>query len=249
MEIAIIGYGRMGHEIERLAVQRGHRVGSIIDPAAEGALFKEITAESLEGVDVAIEFTSPKTAVANIEKAAALGVNMVVGTTGWSDEVKKVKKIVEDAGTGLVYAPNFSVGINIFYEIVKKASRIFNKLDDYDVLCHEWHHKGKVDSPSGTARKIADAVVSEMSRKDSPVFECLNRRREDAELHVSSTRGGWVPGTHEVVFDSEFDSVELTHRARGRGALAAGALQAAQWIKGRKGFFEFGDFLRERLGL
>jgi 4-hydroxy-tetrahydrodipicolinate reductase len=247
MEIAIIGYGRMGKEIERLAPQRGHNVRSIIDPAVEGALFKEITSESLEGVDVAIEFTSPEAAVPNIQKVANLGVHMVVGTTGWSDEVKKGRKIVEDSGIGLVYAPNFSVGINLFYEIVEHASRLFNKIDDYDVFCHEWHHKGKVDSPSGTARKIADAVVSEMNRKEAPVYECLNRRREPGELHVSSTRGGWVPGTHEVVFDSEFDSVELTHRARSRGALAAGALQAAEWIAGKKGFYEFGDFLREKL--
>ena len=249
MEIAIIGYGRMGREIERLAKERGHGVRSIIDPVAAGAGFRDITREALEGVDVATEFTSPQSAVANIEKAAGLGVNMVVGTTGWSGETTKVRKIVEDSGIGLVHAPNFSVGINLFYEIVKHASRIFNKVDDYDVFCHEWHHKGKLDSPSGTARKIADAVVSEMKRKDAPVYECLNRMREPGEMHVSSTRGGWVPGTHEVVFDSEFDSIELTHRARSRSALAAGALRAAEWIIGRKGFYDFGDFLNEMLGL
>jgi len=132
---------------------------------------------------------------------------------------------------------------------VKHASRLFDKLDDYDAFCHEWHHKGKVDSPSGTARKIADTVVSEMKRKASTVFECLGRRREDAELHVSSTRGGWVPGTHEVVFDSEFDSVELTHRARSRGGLAVGAMHAAEWIVGKKGLYEFSDYVREMLGI
>lgn len=247
MKIAIVGYGRMGREIERLALARGHEVVSIVDPVAEGAQHKDITPESLAGADVAIEFTSPASAVSNIEKTAKVGVNMVVGTTGWTEQVKEVRKLVEDSGIGFVYAPNFSLGVNVFYEIVKTASRLFNKLDEYDVLCHEWHHKGKVDSPSGTARKIADTVISEMGRKKGPVFDCLNRGRDESELHVSSTRGGWVPGTHEVVFDSEFDSVELVHRARNRGGLAAGALRAAEWIAGKKGFFEFADYLKETL--
>ena len=249
MKIAIVGYGRMGKEIERLALARGHEVVSIIDPVAEGVQHKDITAESLAGADVAIEFTSPASAVPNIEKTAKLGVNTVVGTTGWMDHVKEVRKLVEDSGIGFIYAPNFSLGVNVFYEVVKTASRLFDKLDEYDVFCHEWHHKGKVDSPSGTARKIADAVISEMGRKKGPVFDCLNRGREESELHVSSTRGGWVPGTHEVVFDSEFDSVELVHRARNRGGLAAGALRAAEWIAGKKGFFEFADYLKETLQL
>jgi 4-hydroxy-tetrahydrodipicolinate reductase len=249
MKIAIIGYGRMGREIERLAHARGHEVVSIIDPAIEDARHNGITAQSLEGAEVAIEFTNPASAVPNIERTAKLGVNMVVGSTGWTDHVKEVRKIVEDSGIGFIYAPNFSLGVNVFYEIVKTASRLFDKLEEYDVLCHEWHHKGKVDSPSGTARKIANAVISEMKRKKGPVFECLNRGRDESELHVSSTRGGWVPGTHEVVFDSEFDSVELVHRARSRGGLAAGALRAAEWIAGKKGFYEFADYLKEALRL
>jgi 4-hydroxy-tetrahydrodipicolinate reductase len=238
MKIAIIGYGRMGREIEQSALLRGHEVVSIIDPAAEGATHTEVTARSLAGADVAIDFTAPKAVVPNIEKVAAHNVNMVVGTTGWSDEVRLAKEVVESSGIGFIWAPNFSIGINVFYEIIKHASRLFNKLEEYDVLCHEWHHKGKLDSPSGTARKIADTVD-----------ECLNRMMEPGELHVSSTRGGWMPGTHEVIFDSEFDSIELVHRARTRGGLVAGALRAAEWIKDRKGFFEFTDYLHEVLGL
>jgi 4-hydroxy-tetrahydrodipicolinate reductase len=249
MKIAIIGYGRMGKEIERLTRARGHEVISIIDPVAEGAQHADITPESLAGADVAIEFTRPASALQNIEKVSNLGVNMVVGTTGWTEHVREVRKLVEDSGIGFIYAANFSLGVNVFYEIVKTASRLFDKLDEYDVLCHEWHHKGKLDSPSGTARKIADTVISEMERKKGPVFECLNRERDESELHVSSTRGGWVPGTHEVVFDSEFDSVELVHRARTRGGLAAGALRAAEWIAGKKGFFEFADYLKKMLRL
>ena len=239
MKIAIIGYGRMGREIERLAAQRGHTVCSTIDPAAEGATAGEITRDSLKDADVAVEFTNPGAVVPNIEKTAKLGVNMLVGTTGWTEKFKEVRGIVEESGIGLIHAPNFSVGVNVFYEIVKHASKLFRQLEDYDVLCHEWHHRGKVDSPSGTARKIADTVISEMGRKTKPVYECLNRKPDETELHVSSTRGGWMPGTHEVVFDSEFDSVELTHRARTRGGLAAGALQAAEWIAGKKGFYDF----------
>jgi len=249
MNIAIIGYGRMGKEIRRLASDRSHVISSIIDPVADGATHGEITKESLNGADVAIEFTGPDFAVANIEKTAKLGVNMVVGTTGWGESLSTVEKIIESTGTGLIHAPNFSVGVSVFYEIVKRASWIFDKLDDYDVFCHEWHHKGKVDSPSGTAKKIAETVLSVMKRKSGVVFERLDRKRADSELHVSSTRGGWVPGTHEVVFDGEFDSVELVHRARNRGGLASGVLHVAEWIKGKKGFFEFSDYLKDFLGI
>ncbi len=249
MEMAIIGYGRMGREIERLASERGHRVRSIIDPVAQGAAFREITPESLAGVEVAVEFTSPDAALANIQRVAQSGVNMVVGTTGWYADIGRARTLVEEAQTGLIYAPNFAIGAGAFYEIVKFAAQVFDNLEDYDAYCHETHHCGKADSPSGTARRIGELLVEKISRKEAPVYESLNRRREPGELHVSSTRGGWVPGTHEVVFDSEFDSVELVHRARSRGGLAAGALRAAEWIVGRKGFYEFSDFLRETLGL
>lgn len=247
MEIAIIGYGRMGREIERLAPQRGINVRSIIDPVAQGAQFKEITPEALQGVDVAIEFTSPEAALANIEKVAGLGVNMVVGTTGWYESLDRVRGIVEKAQIGFIYAPNFAIGVNVFYEIVACAAKLFDKLEDYDIYCHETHHSGKADSPSGTAKKLGEILLANLKRKETAVYDCLHRKRGPGELHVSSTRGGRVPGTHEVVFDSEFDSVELVHRGRSRGALAAGALQAAQWIKDKKGFFGFSDFLRERL--
>ncbi len=249
MEIAIIGYGRMGKEIEHLAPRRGIGVRSTIDPREQGARFKEITEEALEGVEVAVEFTGPQAAVSNIQKAAELGVNLVVGTTGWHGEIKKVRAIVEETGIGFIHASNFSVGVNVFYEIVRSASKIFNKLTDYDVYCHETHHFGKADSPSGTARKIGQILLDNIARKEEALYNCLDRKRHPEELHVSSTRGGWVPGTHKVVFDSEFDSVERVHRTRSRRGLAAGALRAAQWISGKKGFFELSDLLRETLGL
>jgi len=172
---------------------------------------------------------------------------MVVGTTGWYDNVDRVRALVEKAKTGFIYAPNFSLGISAFYEVVKSAAQVFDKLEDYDVYCHETHHCGKVDSPSGTAKRIGEILIENIKCKKTPVYDCLDRKRKPEELHVSSTRAGHVPGTHEVVFDSEFDSVELVHRSRSRGGLAAGALMAAQWIVGRKGFYEFSDFLRDTL--
>jgi len=248
MNIAIIGYGGMGKEIERIALDKGITVSSIIDPVAKGATHKEINKESLKGVDVAIDFTTPAVAVGNIKKVSSLKVNMVVGTTGWYDEVEEVKEIITKSKMGFVYGSNFSVGVHAYYRIVEAAAKIFNKIPDYDIWGHEMHHFRKADSPSGTAKSLAKILLGRIDRKKSVVYDKLDRKRNDDEIHFSSLRGGPVNFKHTIGFDSDADTISIEHAARHRGGYALGAVLAAQWINGKKGFFVVDDFIKELLG-
>lgn len=248
MNIAIIGYGKMGHEIEKIAKEKGLAVKSIIDPEAEGAAFKEINKESLKDVDVAIDFTHPDTAVENIKKYCELKTNAVIGTTGWYDKTGEIKKTVEKARIGLIWSGNFSLGVNIFFRIAEKAAKIMNKFDDYDVFVHEFHHNQKADSPSGTAVMIGDILTENIRRKEKVVTEELKRKIKPDELHVSSTRAGSIPGTHIIGFDSKADTIELKHTARGREGFAIEAVMAAEWVKGKKGFFDINDLMKNIIG-
>ena len=237
MNIAIIGYGKMGREIERLAKDRGINIVSIIDSNDPNAQYREINDESLNGADVCIDFTHPSSILENIKKTAALGKNMVVGTTGWYDQAGEVKKIVEEAGTGLIWSGNFSIGVNIFFKIIEDSAKIIDKFDDYDIFVHEFHHNQKADSPSGTAAMIGKILIGNIQRKSKIVTEEVKRRIEPNELHISSTRAGKIFGTHIVGFDSDADSIELKHTAKGRQGFASGAVMAAEWINGKKGFY------------
>jgi len=244
MNIAIIGYGKMGKEIENIAKAKGINVLSIIDPVNENAAYKKINEESLKDVDVCIDFTHPDCTIENIKKVISLGKNIVVGTTGWYGQIDEVKKIVEDAGTGLIWSGNFSIGVNILFKMIENASKIMNKFDDYDVFVHEFHHNQKADSPSGTAVMIGDILTKNLDRKNNVVTEELKRKIEADELHVSSTRAGSIPGTHIIGFDSLVDTIELKHTARGRQGFASGSLLAAEWINGKKGFFNIEDMMK-----
>ena len=246
MDIAIIGYGRMGKEIERIASERGHTIKAIIDPNGNGTA-KEISAGSLQDVDACIDFTVAGTALENIEKVSSLGKNMVIGTTGWFDQTDEAKKIVEDNNTGLIWSGNFSVGVNMFFRIIRNAARIINKVDDYDCFAYEMHHKNKADSPSGTAVMMGRILLEELSSKEKLVTGKLDRNIGKDELHFASVRGGSVPGTHSVGFDSQADTIELKHTARNRGGFALGAVMAAEWIKEKKGFYDINSFMDELL--
>ncbi|MBN2454264.1 4-hydroxy-tetrahydrodipicolinate reductase [Candidatus Woesearchaeota archaeon] len=246
MKIAIIGYGRMGKEIEQAAKSMGIEVASIIDPKAAGAACKEITADCLKDVDVAIDFTTPSAVVGNIKKVAAAKKNMVIATTGWHDKVDEVEKIVLDSGIGLIYSSNFSLGVNLFLQVVEEAAKKFGKFDIYDAFGYELHHNQKLDSPSGTAKSISKIMVEHIPHKKKVVEEKLDRKIEPEELHFASVRVGWIPGTHVVGFDSEADTIELKHTARGRKGFAQGALLAAQWIRGKKGLFTMQDFMEDK---
>ncbi|MBW2979799.1 4-hydroxy-tetrahydrodipicolinate reductase [Candidatus Woesearchaeota archaeon] len=243
MNIAIIGYGKMGHMVEKLAIEKGITIKSIIDPIADGATHKEINGESLNDVDVCIEFSLPEVAVANAKRIAELGKNHVMATTGWLDKLDEAKRVIEKSETGFVYASNFSIGVNVFYRIARVAAKIINNIEDYDIFGYELHHNRKKDSPSGTAKSIGKILVDNIDRKNKLVFDKLARKIEPDELHFASVRGGDIPGTHVVGFDSTADTIELKHTARSRNGFALGALMAAEWINDKKGFFEINDMM------
>ena len=247
MKIALIGYGRMGREVERVAKLRGHVICAVIDRSDAAATHKEIDgkASCLKDAEVVIDFTMPAVAIENIRKVTAAKKNMVVGTTGWYDSITQAKQLVGAAGTGFIYSSNFSIGVNIFYRIVEAAAKLVNKVPDYDIFGYELHHNQKLDSPSGTAKSIAEILLKNISRKKQLQYGKLDRKINPEELHFASIRSGWIPGTHIVGFDSEADTIELKHTARSRSGFALGAVMAAEWLTGRKGFFTMNDFISD----
>lgn len=240
--IALIGYGKMGQLVERFAIAKGHTITAKVDPYASGC-DKEITQEALSGADVCIDFTHPQTAVANIKQMAALGKSMVIGTTGWYNQMDEIKQVVAQHQVGLIWSGNFSIGVNALFRIVGYAAQVFSNLPDYDVLGHEFHHKAKADSPSGTAAMLGKILLENMDRKQRLVVEMLDRKIEPDEIHFSSSRGGSIPGTHTVMFDSLVDTIEITHTARGREGFASGAVMAAEFIQGKTGFYNIDDLM------
>lgn len=233
MRIALLGYGKMGKLTETLALAQGLEVGPKldIDENREGS---GITRESMAGVDVAVDFSQPEAVLANIEAASRAGVNLVVGTTGWLRERARAEKAVLDGNIGLVYGSNFSVGVNLFFEIAAFAAQLVGKVPQYDAYLAEEHHRFKLDAPSGTALSLLEAMRPHL-RNPNP--------------SVASVRAGHIPGNHVVGFDSEADTIVLEHRARSRQGFAEGALLAARWIAGKKGFYEFRGVFREVLGV
>jgi len=245
--IALIGYGKMGQMVRRFAEAKGHTITAVVDPIG-GDCERELTAEILSGAEVCIDFTCPQTAVANIQQMAALGKNMVIGTTGWYNQMDAVKRIVAEHRVGLIWSGNYSIGVNVLFRIVGSAARMLNNFPDYDVLGHEFHHKGKADSPSGTAVLLGKILIDNLDRKERLVTDKLDRKIEPDEIQFSSTRGGSIPGTHLVMFDSPADTIEIRHTARGREGFAAGAVMAAEFIHGKKGFYSIDDLMDEVIG-
>ncbi|MDP2750364.1 MAG: 4-hydroxy-tetrahydrodipicolinate reductase [Nanoarchaeota archaeon] len=243
MKIALIGYGKMGKEIQKIAVAQGMEVVSTIDPLAPDAMYKEIDAASLEGVDVCIDFTHPSVVVNNIKKVAKFKKNIVVGTTGWYEHEEQVRKAVNDSKIGFICATNFSLGVNIFLKIVQDAAKYFDKFPDYDVAVFEEHHNKKADSPSGTAKTTAQIILDNMERKTEMTSTTEQVRPE--QLHVVGLRCGAIPGEHVVVFDSEVDTVRVSHSARSRSGFAFGAVKAAEWIKNKKGYFTIDNMMED----
>ncbi len=243
MRIAIIGYGKMGREVEKAAIARGINVASIIDTNTPKNGFSEINKESMKNADVAIDFTTPKSAIENIRKVASLKKNMVMATTGWQDRIEDARRIIKKEDTGLIYSSNFSIGVNIYFRIIEEAARLFNKVEAYDVFGYELHHNQKIDSPSGTAKSIAEILLKNIDRKKKAVYDKLDRKIEPNELHIASLRAGWIPGTHVTGFDSEADTIEIKHTARNRSGFASGSVMAAEWINGKKGVFTMNDFM------
>lgn len=239
LKIALVGYGSMGKEIEKLTQDKDIQITDIFDidnPIKDG------------DYSVAIEFTQPDSVMQNIEKLANLKKNIVLGTTGWYGEEYLIKEIVKANDIGLVWASNFSIGMQLFFQIIEHASKLINSIEDYDIFMHEFHHKRKKDSPSGTAETISQILLNNINRKKKAQYKTSERKINPEQLHVTSTRGGEVPGTHSVYLDSIADTIELTHRARNRSGFALGAIKAAELIDGKKGFFKFDDLLQEIIG-
>jgi 4-hydroxy-tetrahydrodipicolinate reductase len=227
--LAIVGCGKMGRMCEALAPEYGFEVRARFG-GAENAEGTGLTREALSGVDAAVEFSEPRAAVGNIRALAAAGVCAAVGTTGWTEELAAAREAVMRGGTGLVWAANFSVGVNLFLQIAACAAGLFAKQREYEAWGWEMHHSAKKDAPSGTLKKLAEE---------------MRARGYDRRIDLSSSRAGAVPGTHEIGFDSLGDTITLRHTARSREGFARGALQAARWIAGKKGFFEFREILSE----
>lgn len=234
---ALVGYGAMGKEIEKQAIDKNINITHIFD------LDRTFSRDEKYDFDVAIEFTQPDSVIDNIKMLAEAGKNIVVGTTGWQSKTHEIKSIVKSNKIGLVWAPNFSIGMNIFFKIVQQSAFMFSDYEDYDIFLHELHHKRKKDSPSGTATALADIILRNNNHKREILTETSHKQIMPEQLHVSSTRGGEIFGTHTVYIDSLADTIELTHRARTRSGFALGAIKAAELIYGKQGFFEFSELL------
>ncbi len=230
MKIALFGHGSMGRLIESRAHAEGHEVPLILTSRDAGGNSKELEAQ-LHGLDVAIDFSVAEAVTAHVAICARQHIPLVIGTTGWLDQEKDVRRLIENHDGALVYGANFSIGVNLFYRVVACATELFAAFETYAPFIEEAHHARKKDAPSGTAIKLRD-IVSIHYKRDIP---------------VSSTRAGYIPGRHRVGFDSMSDQVSLTHTARSREGFAAGALAAARWIQGRRGVFEVGEIIDEIL--
>ena len=227
--LAIVGYGKMGKLIEQLAPEYDFAVTLKLDEF-NNASGEGVTRENFQGVDVAVDFSIPSAVCGNVEAIANLGVNLVIGTTGWTGQMDAVKRVVARHGVGLVWSPNYSVGVNAFFRLVFEAARLLADQPEYGAWAWEIHHSTKKDAPSGTLLKLV---------------EDMKRAGYARAIDVSSSRAGTVPGTHEIGFDSAADTITLRHTARSREGFARGALQAARWVIGKKGFYEFGEIVFE----
>ena|SRR5437867_4794312 len=233
MRIALLGYGKMGHEIEAAARGQGETIAEIFD------IDRLPDADSIRDVDVCIEFSTPQSAIDNIRVALQARKDIVVGTTGWYDRLPEIRGDVTESG--LIYSSNFSLGVNIYFRIVAAAAALMENASDYDPFIHELHHRQKADSPSGTALRLAEILMNRIGRKSVLATGRADGRISPNALHVTSTRVGAVAGIHTVGFDSEADLIELTHAAKNRRGFALGALRAARWIRGKKGVYTMDD--------
>ena len=233
MKIALIGFGKMGREIDSIAREEGDVVARIFDSR------HAVRPEALADVDVCIEFSTPDAVLQNIRAAIEARRDIIVGTTGWDQHLSEIKSAVTESG--LLYSSNFSLGMNIFFRIVKRSVELMNRRSEYDPYVQEIHHREKVDSPSGTALSLARILVDGIDRKKQILTRPPEGKINPEMLHVSSTRAGMFAGTHTVGFDSEADLIELRHVAKSRRGFALGALTAARWLQGRKGVYTMDD--------
>lgn len=238
MKIVLLGYGKMGQLIEKYAQKRGHEVVLIVNESNR----PDITAEELSAADIAIDFSTPAAALENISFCFEAQLPIVVGTTGWYEHLEEVKSICLDSNQSLLYGSNFSIGVNVFFHINKMLAEVMNPYKSYDVQVEEIHHIHKLDAPSGTAITIAEGIIGQLDGKDRWVNRVEDSAEEvipkENELLIESLRIEEVPGTHTVLYSSEVDQIEFKHTAHSRDGFALGAVIAAEWLFGKKGFFQ-----------
>lgn len=234
MKIALVGYGKMGKAIEQIARERGHEIVSIIDINNP----QDFASEAFRSADVAIEFTSPATAYGNYLKCFEAGVPVVSGTTGWLDKMPEIKRMCAEEGKTFFYASNFSIGVNIFFAVNKYLAKIMNNFPSYDVRMTEVHHVHKLDAPSGTAITLAEGILENIDRKERWT---LNTAEAPTDLPIQAIREGEVPGIHEITYESDADIISIKHDAKSRAGFALGAVLAAEFTAGKKGFLGMSD--------
>jgi 4-hydroxy-tetrahydrodipicolinate reductase len=237
MKIALLGYGKMGREIEHMALSRHHQVVLTIDAFN----LHDLTVENLSRADVAIDFSTPGSAFSNIMACFEAGIPVVCGTTGWVNRMKEVTALCAEKNQTFFYASNFSAGVNLYFAVNKYLARLMNKWTDYEVTVKETHHIHKLDAPSGTAITLANDLISEIERKEK--WE-LNGSGDPAILKITAVREDEVPGTHTVTYESDVDILEISHVAKSRKGLALGAVLAAEFILGKKGVFSMQDLMK-----
>ena len=237
MKIALIGYGKMGKTIEQIALNRGHQIVSIVDINNP----EEFQSANFKSADVAIEFTTPATAFDNYMKSFAAGVPVVSGTTGWLDRIGEIKEKCEKEGKTFFYASNFSIGVNIFFALNKYLAKIMNTFPSYTISMTETHHIHKLDAPSGTAITLAEGIIENVDRKDRWTLETAE---QPTDLPIHAIREGEVPGIHEVTYESDVDYISIRHDAKSRAGFALGAVVAAEFTAGKKGFLGMDDMLK-----
>ena len=237
MKIALIGYGKMGKTIEQIALSRGHQIVSIVDINNP----EEFQSANFKSADVAIEFTTPATAFDNYMKSFAAGVPVVSGTTGWLDRIGEIKEKCEKEGKTFFYASNFSIGVNIFFALNKYLAKIMNNFPSYNISMTETHHIHTLAAPSGTAITLAEGILENVDRKERWTLETAE---QPTDLPIHAIREGEVPGIHEVTYESDVDYISIKHDAKSRAGFALGAVVAAEFTAGKKGFLGMDDMLQ-----
>lgn len=236
MKIALIGYGKMGKVIESIALERGHSISAIIDVSNQ----QEISQLNTKNTDVAIEFSAPHAAFDNLSKCMASGLRVVSGTTGWLDKKNQIEKSCLANNGAFFYASNYSIGVNIFFQLNKQLAKLMNAHKQYEINTVEIHHNEKLDSPSGTAITLAEGIINNNNQKDSFVNQAIPKANE---VPIWSVREGKVPGTHSIKYVSDVDEIEIKHEAKSRYGFAMGAVIAAEWLNGKAGIYGMDEML------
>ena len=242
MRIALIGTGKTGAAVDRLAESHGH---TVVTRFTSQYPLLDASIQDLNQAEIAIDFSRPDLAIPHIERYCSWGIRSIIGTTGWYDELARVEQCVEKSDSGVLYAANFSIGVAIAAHLAEAAAKLVDVLPEFDASIHETHHRLKLDSPSGTALHLANLVLNQIQRKKAIETETQHQKINPDALHVTSARTGYVFGKHDIILDGPFDAITITHEAKGRDGFASGALRAAEWLRGRRGLYTIDDCIRD----